>query len=305
MYMNIRHLEAIVWISRLGSFAAAADKLHLTQPTVSQRVKELENHLGVKLFKRSGRRAILNVRGRALIPLAEQMLGLEQTICKAVGNLTAISGVVRVGVAELIALTWLPTLVAQVNQHYPDINIVIDVDLTGNLWTKFDQRKLDIVLLPSPVTRPYVRSIPLGGTTFSWIASPKLNIPDHVLGPEEISRWPVILLSAKSNIYTITKRWFTEANVNFSNVSLCNNLQTIATLTLNGLGISTLPAEIYQKEIDANKLVVLETTTPLPFINYQAVYQGDQELMLEEIVAKIAGEVSSFHKISPSPDTTG
>lgn len=300
--MNIRHLEAVVWISRLGSFAAAAEKLHLTQPTVSQRVKELENHLGVKLFKRSGRRAILNVRGRALIPLAEQMLGMEQTICKAVGNLTAIAGVVRVGVAELIALTWLPTLVAQVNQCYPDINIVIDVDLTGNLWTKFDQRKLDIVLLPGPVTKPHVRSIPLGGTTFSWIASPKLNIPDQVLGPREIAQWPVILLPAKSNIYEIIKRWFTDANVNFNNVGLCNNLQTIGTLTLNGLGISTLPAEIYQKEIDTNKLVVLKTTTPLPFIDYQAVYHGDRELMLEEIVANIAGEVSSFHKLNPTPD---
>ncbi|WP_052760959.1 LysR family transcriptional regulator [Sedimenticola thiotaurini] len=297
--MNIRHLEAVVWISRLGSFAAAAEKLHLTQPTISQRVKELESHLGVKLFKRSGRRAILNDRGRALIPMAEQMLGMEQTICKAVGNLTAITGVVRVGVAELIALTWLPTLVAEVNRRYPDVNIVIDVDLTGNLWSKFDKRKLDIVLLPSPISRPNVRAIPLGGVTFSWVASPKLNIPDQVLGAKELAQWPVILLPAKSNIYEIIKRWFNDANVNFSDVGFCNNLQTIATLTLNGLGISTLPADIYQKEVESNKLLLLKTTTPLPFIDYQAVYHGDKELMLEELIAEIAGEVSSFQKSMP------
>jgi len=301
--MNIRHLEAIIWISRLGSFAAAAQKLHLTQPSISQRVKELESHLGVKLFKRSGRRAILNARGRALIPLAEQMLGMEQTICKAVGNLTALTGVARVGVAELIALTWLPTLVAKVHQRYPDINIIIDVDLTGNLWNKFDQRKLDIVLIPSPVARPHIRTVPLGGIAFSWIASPKLNIPDQVLDPAQLSQWPIILLPAKSNIYEIVKRCFNDANVNFNNVSFCNNLQTIATLTLNGLGISTLPAEIYQKEIDANQLMVVNTTTPLPFIDYHAVYHGDQELMLEEIVANLAGEVSSFHKSAPMADS--
>ena len=53
--MTLRQLEAFYWIARLGSFHAAARHLHVAQPSVSARVRELERHLGVPLFERSGR----------------------------------------------------------------------------------------------------------------------------------------------------------------------------------------------------------------------------------------------------------
>src|SRR3546814_1439625 len=60
------HLETLLWIARLGTFAAAAERLNTTQPAISARVRELENHLGTVLFRREGRTMTLTPAGRDL-----------------------------------------------------------------------------------------------------------------------------------------------------------------------------------------------------------------------------------------------
>ncbi|MCT8973354.1 LysR family transcriptional regulator [Microbaculum marinisediminis] len=295
--MNIRQIEAFLWIARLGNFAAAAERLHITQPTISLRVKELEAQLGVALFDRSGRRARLTDRGRGLIPYAEQMMALDQTIRRQIGDPTVLTGTVRVGVAELVALTWLPALVAQLNKRHPGITVALDIDLTAALWRKFEERTLDVVLLPGPIERPRSRSVYLGGAPFAWMASPALQVPERLLGPADIASWPIILLSTQSNLYAITERWFHEAGAQLSRVALCNNLHTIASLTLQGLGISTLPPALYEAEIAAGKLRTLRTDPGLPAVEYWAVYPADAAATLAAVVADFAGECTTFQPI--------
>ena len=71
--MDHRQLEALYWITRLGSFAAAARKLNTSQPAISQRIRDLERSLGVPLFDRSRRRAVLTPQGHEVAAGAEQL----------------------------------------------------------------------------------------------------------------------------------------------------------------------------------------------------------------------------------------
>ena len=80
MNLTIAQLRAFERIVRLGSFRAAADQLGLTQPSVSQRIQELERILGAKLFQRRGPRVNLTVEGQALIDYADQVLDTAGTI---------------------------------------------------------------------------------------------------------------------------------------------------------------------------------------------------------------------------------
>ena len=72
----LRELKTFVTVARLGTFAAAGQQVGLTQSAVSAQMRVLEQHLGVRLFDRSGRAAVLNAAGRHALPLAEQMLAL-------------------------------------------------------------------------------------------------------------------------------------------------------------------------------------------------------------------------------------
>ena len=72
--MDEAQLRAFVAINRFGSFTAAADNLHLTQPAISKRIAALETQLGAALFDRIGRSARLTETGHQLLPLAEKKL---------------------------------------------------------------------------------------------------------------------------------------------------------------------------------------------------------------------------------------
>ena len=76
--MNIKFLEAFVWVARLQSFKAAAEKLHTTQAGISGRIATLEEQFGSRLFERERRGVSLTFNGSELLPYAERMLSLEK-----------------------------------------------------------------------------------------------------------------------------------------------------------------------------------------------------------------------------------
>ena len=131
--LNLKQLETFLWIARLGSFAAAADRLNSTQSAVSIRIQELEHALGVKLFDRSHRTVQLTPKGEDLAPRAEQLIEMAWDIQAVIGDPESISARIRIGVADLIALTWLGSLVSAVRDEYPGVKLEIDVGLAVEL----------------------------------------------------------------------------------------------------------------------------------------------------------------------------
>src|SRR5690606_29587057 len=111
--MYLKQIETFYWAARFGSFSRAARHVHMTTSTVSMRIQELEAKIGVRVFDRSRRRVQLTPEGLQLLPLAEQMLTTLNSIVKTVARSNAITGYVRLGVAEVVALGWLPTLISE------------------------------------------------------------------------------------------------------------------------------------------------------------------------------------------------
>lgn len=298
MLMNLIQIKAFLWITRLGSFAAAAERLNITQPTISLRIKELEAQLGVLLFDRTGRRAQLTERGQALVAFAEEMEALDQTIRRNVGNPAILAGNVRVGVAELVAQTWLASLLEKLNQQHPNVSVSLEIELTQDLWEKFDRRALDVILLPGPIDRSNLECISLGSVEFSWMAHSDLDIHDGILTPADLAKHPAILLSTQSNLHLHVENWYRDAGVRLNRLAMCNSLRTIATLTLKGLGVSTLPPAYYADEIATGGLRRLETLPALPNVDYWAVFRALEKSTLADIVAGLAKTCTTF----PQPD---
>ena len=78
--MTLKQLEAFYWAAKLGTFAIAAQRLHITQSSLSKRLIELETDLGQQLFDRNGRRATLTMAGEILLEQAGSMLEFERNI---------------------------------------------------------------------------------------------------------------------------------------------------------------------------------------------------------------------------------
>ena len=249
--MTLKHLEALYWVWRLGSFTAAAERLHSTQSAISMRIRDLEEALGQELFDRTARAARLTTKGQELVGYAERVMELMAEIKARIGDPTIVSGIVRIGVTEYVALTWLPDLVRELNARFPRVTLEMNVDLTLSLLDKLRGGEIDLAMLPGPIVQPGLRNISLGFVEFAWMASPALKIPDRRLTPRDLDNWPILTLSKTSNLYAQLERWFEESGAVGRRTDTCNSLSVLASWTISGLGIGYLPIEHFGRDIRA------------------------------------------------------
>ena len=292
--MNIKHLETFVWIARLGSFSAAARKLNSSQPTVSMRVQELEKDLGVTLFDRTRRSIRVTPKGREFIEYAERILALTAEAEHRLSDQSSLSGRVRLGVTETVALTWLPQFVARLNEEFPAVVIDLDIDLTIGLWRKLRAGNLDLALLPGPAYGPDLVTAFLGSALYTWMASPKRGFSRDVVTPKDLEASPIITLSSDSNMHEIIESWFRDNNAEPHRIDVCNSLGVVAALTVAGLGVSMLPPGIFHREIERGELQVLNIAPAIEPLRFWAVHPRQRENALVRVMVGRAREISTF-----------
>jgi DNA-binding transcriptional LysR family regulator len=291
--MNFRQLQTFLEIVRLGSFAAAAAKLNATQSTISARIQELEQDLGVVLFDRSQRKATITAKGRELVSYAERALDLHEEIRQQIAPREALSGVVRVGVAELVAMTWLPQLAARLRERYPRITLELDIALTAPLRTRLQSGELDVALIPGRAFDVGLVARPLGSVQFCWMSGAGYEPPQRPLTAADFSALRILSLGENSYHFDTVSTWLAESG-STRRPDLCNSMTVLSTLTAAGVGISLLPPSCYEKELANGALRVLETRPLPPAIPFAAVYRGRRLTALQEMVAETAVEISTF-----------
>jgi DNA-binding transcriptional LysR family regulator len=294
--MTLKQLETFYWVCRLGGFAAAAKHLHSTQSAVSMRIQDLESSLGIPLFDRNQRSARLTAKGQDLIQYAERLMTVASEIRHRIGDPKVLSGTVRLGVTEFVAVTWLPGLVAAINENYPDIALELDVDLTLTQLRKLQNGDLDVAVLPGPIEEPGLTNVPLGSVEFAWMASPKLGVPRQRLTPRDLHAWPLLTLTYDSNLHKLLARWFEAGNATIRRANACNSIGVLAALTMAGLGVSYLPRKHFARDIDDGRLQVLDIAPRLPDLEYFAIFEKRQIQPLSQTIAQLARQYSTFRK---------
>lgn len=297
--MTLKQLETFYWVCRLGGFAAAARHLHSTQSAVSMRIQDLESSLGVPLFDRNQRSARLTAKGQDLIQYAERLMSVASEIRHRVGDPKVLSGTVRLGVTEFVAVTWLPALVAAINENYPDIALELDVDLTLTQLRKLQNGDLDVAVLPGPIEEPGLTNVPLGSVEFAWMASPKLGVPRERLTPRDLHAWPLLTLTHDSNLHKLMAKWFEASNATIRRSNACNSIGVLAALTMAGLGVSYLPRGHFARDINDGRLQLLDIAPKLPDLEYFAIFEKRQIQPLSQTIAQLARQYSTFKNLSP------
>lgn len=291
--MNFRQFQTFVEIVRLGSFAAAAAKLNATQSTISARIQELERDLGVTLFDRSQRKATVTAKGRDLVGYAERALALQEEIRLQIGPRDALSGLVRVGVAELVAMTWLPQFASMLRERYPRIALELDIALTNPLRERLLAGELDVALIPGPPFAVGLAVRPLGSVRFAWMAGRDLPTPERPLVAADFSGLRILSLGENSIHFETVSAWLGQSG-SAQRLDLCNSMTVLARLTAAGLGVGLLPPMCYGHELSAGALKILPSCPEPPKIPFSVICKGGRMTVIQEAVAEIAVEASTF-----------
>ena len=134
--MDLRQLEIFAKVAELGSFSKAAEALHLTQPTVSEHIRALEDELGVRLLDRLRRGAAVAPAGQLLLTYAGRILALQREARQAMGGFQGkMAGDLVVGASTIPGEYVLPGLLGRFKDKYPEIAVTL---LIGDSQTVVD-----------------------------------------------------------------------------------------------------------------------------------------------------------------------
>lgn len=259
MRASLAQLEAFHWIARLGSFHAASRHLHITQPTVSARIAELERLLGARLFQRGRQRAELTARGRGMVDAVDRMLRLSDDIAQqGVGNRT-LRGLLRLGAVESVALLALPQLMPRLVADYPDLKVALTLDVSSELSRKLNAGELDMAILTDPQVNDAITVEQVGRIELAWMASSRFKLPRREIRPADLRTLPIYTMPSPSTIYLQMARWFATADVEPEHVNSCNSLALLARLVVEGQGVAVLPTELVRAELASGAIRALAT----------------------------------------------
>jgi DNA-binding transcriptional LysR family regulator len=126
--LNFLEIQIFAVAAETENFSQTARRLHLSQPAVSQRIHSLERHLGLRLFRRSGRSVELTNAGRVLLPMALELLEKTRQIEETMWDLEGeVAGHVTIGCTTTAGKYALPLLAAEFSRHYPDVQVTIEM----------------------------------------------------------------------------------------------------------------------------------------------------------------------------------
>jgi DNA-binding transcriptional LysR family regulator len=300
--VNLKQFEAFYWIARLGSFHAAARHLRVAQPSVSARVRELERHLGVALFDRSGRNARLTPKGRELATYAGQILALAGEVEQQIGSRTALVGRVRFGLTSIPAVTWMPRLLHRMAKAYPGIDAEFVVDSSENMRGQLLRGELDLAFLAGPLAEPSLTTESLGSVAMGWLASPSLGLENRPLKPQDLVDVSIITDVRGSFLHGIALEWFRRGGVEPRRQHACPSLPTRLQLARAGLGIAMAPPAVAAKEIAEGTLRLVVADPKLPELEYVIAIAGGARTPPVRVLLDLAGEAIAEE---PSFDIAG
>ncbi|MGZ3774007.1 MAG: LysR family transcriptional regulator [Pseudobdellovibrionaceae bacterium] len=150
---NFYQLTTFVTVISEGSMTAAADKLYLTQPAVSQQIRNLEEDLGVELLVRGVRQIKATPQGEVLYEYAKRIINLTQQAeiaIKSIGN--QMKGQLRIGTLNSLGLHLMSPIVGRLMRHNPDLSLKIDYAKGDELIKSFKKGQYDVLILPDVKT---------------------------------------------------------------------------------------------------------------------------------------------------------
>lgn len=248
--LAIYHLETLLWIARLGTFRAAAERLNTTQPAISARVREIEERLGVAVFRREGRGMVLTARGRDLVKDVEPLwAGFERALFKA-SDFAGATGVVRIGSGEIAAASCLPGFVAQLERDLPGVTLEIDLDLTARMLQQVLGGTSDLVFLAGPVASPGIRTAPIGSVRLVWAASRATAEAGGFANP-----LPVWSIPSHSPLHGVMLETLAQHGLSPPRIGTCNNVRTLVDIVKAGGGAAVLPEAMVRAELQSGALV--------------------------------------------------
>lgn len=301
---TLRQLKTFGIVARRLSFSRAAEELHLTQPAVSEQIKQLEMHAGSPLFEKLGKKIFLTPAGQEMLRYSVEIIDQFARAEEAMQRIRKTSGE-RLKVGMITAGGYLfPHLISTFMRRFQGIELEVAVQNRQELLQRLDDNLTDLVVLVGESRSPFILSQPFAPHPFVIVAA-----PDHPLAGRRsvslsaLSGERFLVRERGSDTWISMKRNFLDLLERPIRTLEIKSNEAIKQAVIAGLGISFLSAYAIGAEVQSGQLTVLDVAGFPVQDQWQVAHRSDKELvgmalsfkqfLLEEGARQIA-QLSNF-----------
>lgn len=294
--IKFRNLQYVLAVAETRSFTLAAQSCHVTQSTLSSGVRDLEEILGRALFDRSHRQISLTAFGEKVLPDIREIVKKSDNLLTRSRKFGGkYSGPVRFGVIPTIAPYLLPGILQNLHAHYPEIDLMVNENMSHILIEQVRSGALDMALLAFPYATGGLESKILYEESF-YLLRPRQNKDVTFLESDEIQAEHLLLLEDGHCLRDHALAVCAGQDEATRQAFRATSLPTLVQLVRHGYGTTLLP------EMAARTLDIPEDLEALP-VTGQSARRGigivwRKNSPMEETIEQIGGEIQKLEKSS-------
>ncbi|MDY3025673.1 MAG: LysR family transcriptional regulator [Candidatus Faecivicinus sp.] len=254
-------LFTLLKVYETGNYTRAAEKLSLTQPAVSQHIKQIERELGTVVFDRSGGKIRPTPEGKLVIQYAERVVSLYENLQRALEDKRKSIDRLRVGITHTSESNIVTEVLAQYAEQFENMKITIQTDTINNLYEMLKTYKIDIAIVEGAVADPSINSVMLDTDSLVLCVSNEHPLAKRSLVTiDELKKEKMILRLPSSGTRNLFAAHLESRNMSLEdfNVTLeVDNIATIKDLVRRNYGVSILARSACMDELKKGKITVL------------------------------------------------
>ena len=250
--MDTQALAAFLEVADAASFTRAAERLHLSQPAISKRLKSLEDEIGQRLFDRVGRSVLLTDAGHSLLPYARRALQTVEDGRRALSQLSAkVSGRLSIGTSHHIGLHRLPPMLKRFVLEFPDVDLDLHFMDSEDACEAVLAGKLELGIVTLPLQPlPNLESRIVWPDPLAVIVAPSHPLAQRKrVKLEHLAKHPAVLPDEDTYTHRIIRAELEARGVEPRVRLATNYLETLKMLAAIGLGWSVLPESMIDDSV--------------------------------------------------------
>lgn len=274
--MTLRHLEIFRAVCQRESITAAAEQLNMTQPAVSQAIRELESFYGARLFERMNRRVYITESGRTLLQYADTILSQFQDSVQVLQEVRH-GGACRFGVHITFGETRLPAILKQLRTRLPQVSLRAFVGNSRKNEDMLLRNELDFAVVDNVTLSPSLTVRPLCRELMAAVCRPDYRSGDRI-SLEELSRERLLLRESGSGTRSSIDGVFQAIGAPASAFLDSASTSALLECARQGLGITILARSLVEEELRRGTLKELTVTGGFFFRQYYLAYHRSKYL---------------------------
>jgi LysR family transcriptional activator of nhaA len=263
-WLNYHHLRYFWTVAREGGLRQAADRLKVSQPSISAQIRELEESLGEKLFRRQGRANVLTDAGQIVLRYADEIFNLGRELTNAIKQSPSAQAIrLHVGVADALPKLVTHEILKPVFEMPQRVHVICREGKAAELISHLAAHRLDIVLADEPASSSHhgrVFNRHLGESSVTFCAERRLAQSLKRGFPKSLHLAPALLPAETTALRRSLESWFQETGIRPRVVADFEDAALMKVVAAEGKGIVAIPSVVVQEATARYGLQAIGTT---------------------------------------------